>query len=116
MLRATLNIACVLTVFVCAVWAYQENIKTRASIKQLEDVERQIARETNRIEMLRAEWAYLNRPARLERLVAMIGGDPVLTPIADTRFGAISQIELRPVVEPGFVALDLRPRPAGGPS
>ena len=66
--------------------------------------------------MLRAEWAYLNRPDRLEELVAVIGGDPVLTPMADTRFGVIRQIELRPSGEPSYVVLILRADPDGNPS
>ena len=116
MLRALLTIVCFLAVFVSAVWAYQENIKTRASIKRLDDLNRRISFETDRLAMLRAEWAYLNRPDRLEELVAVIGGDPVLTPMADTRFGVIRQIDLRPSGEPSYVVLKLRAGPAGRPS
>lgn len=116
MLRAFFTIMCFLAVFVSAVWAYQENIKTRASIKHLELLKRQITLETDRLAMLRAEWAYLNRPDRLEKLVAVIGDGPVLTPMADTRFGVIRQIELRPSGEPSYVVLTLRAGPAGHPS
>ena len=116
MLRAFVTAACFLAVFVTAVWAYRENIRTRADIKRLDTLKREISLETNRLALLRAEWAYLNRPDRLEKLVAMIGGDTALTPMADTRFGVIRQIELKPSGEPTYVALILRPSPAGRPS
>ncbi|MCY3875753.1 MAG: cell division protein FtsL [Rhodobacteraceae bacterium] len=116
MLRAFVTAACFLAVFVTAVWAYRENIKTRADIKRLDTLKREISLETNRLALLRAEWAYLNRPNRLDKLAAMVGGDTALTPMADTRFGDIRQVEMKPSGEPTYVALILQPGAAGRPS
>ncbi len=116
MLRAFVTAACFLAVFITAVWAYRENIRTRADIKRLGTLEREISLETDRLAFLRAEWAYLNRPDRLENLGAMVGGDTALTPMADTRFGDIRQVEMKPSGEPTYVALIMRPGPAGRPS
>ena len=45
------------------------NYETRAKKKQLSEINRKINFTVNRIELLRAEWAFLNSPERLSKLV-----------------------------------------------
>ena len=45
------------------------NYETRAKKKQLIEINRKINFTLNRIELLRAEWAFLNSPERLSKLV-----------------------------------------------
>ena len=45
------------------------NYENRAKKKQLIEINRKINFTLNRIELLRAEWAYLNSPERLSKLV-----------------------------------------------
>ena len=45
------------------------NYETRAKKKQLSEINRKINFTLNRIELLRAEWAFLNSPERLSKLV-----------------------------------------------
>ncbi len=49
-------------------WAYKINYDTRAATRYVNDLKKEIAAEAEKIEMARAEWAYLNRPERLMRL------------------------------------------------
>lgn len=53
---------------VSAYWAYNVNYTTRAAERRVAVLNEQIGAETDKIDMLRAEWAYLNRPERLMRL------------------------------------------------
>ena len=64
-LLTILFIFCVIS----AIWAYQMNYETRAKKKQILEVTKKINFTLNRIELLRAEWAFLNSPERLSKLV-----------------------------------------------
>lgn len=59
----------VLAVMGLAFWAYRENYATQASIGEMSQVRREIAALRDELGILRAEWAYLNRPDRLRELV-----------------------------------------------
>ena len=64
-LTSILFVFCVIS----AIWAYQMNYETRAKKKQILEVTKKINFTLNRIELLRAEWAFLNSPERLSKLV-----------------------------------------------
>lgn len=49
---------------------YQTSYEVQEQADRLASLNRQIVAEQDAIQVLRAEWAYLNDPARLERLVA----------------------------------------------
>lgn len=49
---------------------YQTSYRVQEQADELANLNRQIVAEQEAIQVLRAEWAYLNDPARLERLVA----------------------------------------------
>ena len=51
-----------------ATWTYKVNYATRDAERRVAKLERQIAEEAELIEVLKSEWAYLNRPERLLRL------------------------------------------------
>lgn len=48
-----------------AMWSYRVNYATRDVMRHVASLERQIADERQTMAVLRAEWAYLNRPDRL---------------------------------------------------
>ncbi len=52
-------------------WAYQQNYETRKALKESQQVTQSIHEARERLNMLKAEWHYLNRPSRLKRLVNM---------------------------------------------
>ena len=96
MIRALWTVACGTGVIAAACWAYQENDRTRTSTSRLNELREMIGAEHERLEVLNVEWAYLNRPDRLRDLVDLNFFDLWLVPVAHTRFGMISQVELMP--------------------
>ena len=75
-----------------AFWAYQENYKTQAAIKEVRGLHAQIGAAHERLGMLRAEWAYLNRPDRLADLADLNFDRLGLLPLMPDAFGAVDQI------------------------
>ncbi|RJL18318.1 cell division protein FtsL [Paracoccus siganidrum] len=68
-MRTLTFLGCILVVMGLAFWAYRENYRTQASISEMAQVQREIALLRDDLGVLRAEWSYLNRPARLRELV-----------------------------------------------
>ncbi|SEO24350.1 hypothetical protein SAMN04489859_105110 [Paracoccus alcaliphilus] len=68
-MRTLIWLGCILTVMGLAFWAYRENYRTQAAISEMSQIRREIALMRDDLGVLRAEWAYLNRPTRLRELV-----------------------------------------------
>ena len=64
-MRPVLYLVAVLTVMALAFWAYRENYRTQAQIDRMQATQNEIAGLRDDLGVLRAEWAYLNRPDRL---------------------------------------------------
>ena len=63
-LTSILFVFCVIS----AIWAYQMNYETRHKKKQIIEINKKIKSTLNRIDLLNAEWAFLNSPERLSKL------------------------------------------------
>ncbi len=63
-----LNGFLVVTVIGCAFVLYSLEHASRQNERQIAKYKRQIAEEQENIKLLNAEWSYLNKPERLERL------------------------------------------------
>jgi hypothetical protein len=68
-MRSLTYLACVLAVMGLAFWAYRENYRTQAAMNHMSQIQREMAGLREDLGVLRAEWAYLNRPERLKDLV-----------------------------------------------
>jgi hypothetical protein len=68
-MRPLTYLACTLLVMALAFWAYRENYRTQAALGEMKQIQREIAGLREDLGVLRAEWAYLNRPERLRELV-----------------------------------------------
>ena len=77
-------------------WAYQQNHRTRAALDRAETLQDEIAAQRGDLVMLRAEWAYLNRPDRLKRLAAMNFEDLRLVPLSAAHFARPDRIPYPP--------------------
>lgn len=75
-----------------AFWAYQENIKTKNVIAHTEKLQKKIGMTRARLSILRAEWAYLNRPDRLIELVDLNFSRLHLVPLRATNFLEVDEI------------------------
>ncbi|MGR3636143.1 MAG: cell division protein FtsL [Shimia sp.] len=91
-MRTIMFIATVIAVIAVSVWAYQENYRTQRMISETETLERQIGNAQARLAVLRAEWAYLNRPDRLRDLAEINYDDLQLLPLRPDQFGIVEQV------------------------
>ncbi len=79
-------------VIALSVWAYQENYRTQAMIGETERLQREIGESRARLAVLKAEWAYLNRPDRLRDLTEINYNDLQLLPLRPEQFGQVQQV------------------------
>ncbi len=90
---ACLYVLAALAVMGLAFWAYQENYKTQAGHREVREPARaRSASAHERLSVLRAEWAYLNRPDRLADLADLNFDRLGLLPLMPDAFGAVDQI------------------------
>lgn len=82
----------VIAVMGMAFWAYRENYRTQTRIGEMSRVRAEISDLRERLGLLRAEWAYLNRPERLRELVDLNFDRLLLVPLTPEQFVAIPQI------------------------
>lgn len=82
----------IIAVMGLAFWAYSENYKTQHALGEVDDLQARIGhlRETRSI--LKAEWAYLNRPDRLRDLASLNFKALGLVPLSPAQFGRVEQI------------------------
>ncbi len=85
-----------LAIIALAFWAYSENYETQKSLRHVRDLQRQIASEHETLAILKAEWAYLNRPERLRELAFMNFDALELLPLAPEHFAGASEIPYPP--------------------
>ena len=79
-------------VITLAYWAYQENVKTQMAIKKSEEFQTEIGKARAKLSVLKAEWAYLNRPERLIHLTNLGFDQLKLAPLRATNFGEFSRL------------------------
>lgn len=110
-MRSLTYLACVLVVMGLAFWAYRENYATQAAMGQMAQVQRQTADLREELGVLRAEWAFLNRPDRLRQLVDLNFDRLQLVPVETGQSLAIDQIDYPkpPPPPPPLPVLDLLP-------
>jgi hypothetical protein len=100
-MKTLLYMICGAVVISMAYWAYKENYRTQDSLRRVASLQQQIAAEREAISVLKAEWAYLNRPDRLRELVDMNYEELGLLPLMPGHFAEVElvsypQVEILP--------------------
>ncbi|NOX40711.1 MAG: cell division protein FtsL [Alphaproteobacteria bacterium] len=91
-MRSILYFFAAVTIVGLAYWAYNENYETQAAIGRVDDLQQQIGTMQENLGVLKAEWAYLNRPDRLRELTDLNFDALRLMPLAPESFGAVEQV------------------------
>ena len=95
-MRSVLYILTTLAVIGLAFWAYRETYATQESLAETEDLHRDMRRAHARLAVLKAEWAYLNRPDRLRDLAEINFDRLGLLPLQPYQFGKVDQVAYPP--------------------
>ena len=85
-----------LAVLGLAFWAYTQNYATQALLKETQSVRAEMTDLRERLAVLRAEWAYLNRPERLRDLANLNFDRLKLFPLAPEQFGRVDEVAYPP--------------------
>jgi hypothetical protein len=91
-MKSLLYVMAALVVIGLAFWAYHENYKTQEAMGRAEVLQHDIGQARERLAMLQAEWAYLNRPDRLRALAEMNFDTLGLLPLSPEQFGRVDQV------------------------
>lgn len=75
-----------------AYWAYNESNATREALRKVRELQRDIGAERETLSVLKAEWAYLNRPERLRELSDLNFDMLQLMPLGPEHFGNVDQV------------------------
>ena len=104
-MRAILYVLTSLAVIGIAFWAYRENYATQQSLSEADKLHANIRAAHSRLAVLRAEWAYQNRPDRLRDLAELNFERLGLLPLHPDQFGQVDQVTyplkpLLPIINP----------------
>ncbi|WP_135503570.1 cell division protein FtsL [Roseovarius aestuariivivens] len=91
-MRSVLYVLSAIMVIGLAFWAYRENYQTQEAQARSVSLQSQISEARQRLRVLNAEWAYLNRPDRLRDLAEINFDSLGLLPLQPYQFGRIDQI------------------------
>ena len=104
-MRSLFFVLSAMAVMGLAFWVYQENHRTREALAETQDLQSEIGQMRETLGVLRAEWAYLNRPDRLRELADLNFERLGLLPLRAEQFGRADQIAYAedpdlPIVDP----------------
>lgn len=95
--------------FLLAYGVYHGGAMARAEEAQLKRIERQIAQEQAKIKVLKADWALLTKPERLQELAHR---HLALAPVAAAQFTQLASLPMRGSPQPALTLQDVPKRPA----
>ncbi len=117
-MRGVAFVLTTLVVFGLAFWAYGENYATQQVLKNTQRQQHKIGAAQVRLGVLKAEWAYLNRPDRLLELSDINYERLQLLPLRPNQFGRVDEVTfppplLLPITDPVDVSTMNNDNPTG---
>lgn len=91
-MRSLFYVLSALAVMGLAYWAYQENYHTQEASREASRLRREIGSLREALGVLKAEWAYLNRPDRLSELALLNFDRLQLLPLEPSQFGNVATV------------------------
>ena len=95
-MRAILHILTTVAVIALAFWAYRENYATQQALSEADKLHANIRAAHARLAVLKAEWAYQNRPDRLRDLAEINFERLGLLPLHPDQFGRVDEVMYPP--------------------
>lgn len=95
-MRSVIYVLTTLAVVALGFWAYRENYATQTAIREVRALHNELGATHQRLRLLHAEWAYLNRPDRLRELTELNYERLALLPISPDAFGQVHDVALPP--------------------
>ena len=92
MVRFLLFAILIISTFGLGSWAYKINYESRAASQRVKSLEKSILSAKKESKILKAEWAHLNNPDRLRKLVEYYFLELRLIPINPDNFISFSEI------------------------
>ena len=92
MLRFFLFTTLTVATFTLGLWAYKINYESRAAHERVKELEKAILSARKESKILNAEWAHLNSPDRLRKLLEYYFAELKLTPINPDDFISFSEV------------------------
>lgn len=105
-MRAAFHVLSFLAVIAAGFWAYRENYATQTAMREVRTLQREITALRDSLAMMRAEWAYLNRPERLRELVVLNFDALQLLPMEPAQFANPADLAYPPPTIPAIPAPD----------
>ncbi len=91
-MRSVLYTLEAVVVIALAYWAYRENYATQEALRRVDSLQVEIGSTHETLNVLRSEWAYLNRPDRLRALADLNYESLQLMPLAADHFGDVNLV------------------------
>ena len=95
-MRPLLYVLSFLAVLGLGFWAYRENYTTQSALRDVADLQDEIASLHESLAIQRAEWAHLNRPERLRDLAVLNFDRLRLMPMEPHQFGRGTEVAYPP--------------------
>ena len=92
-----INLILFLFVLVGAVWVYQVKHEAKQEEEKIAKLERDIAKEKEALLLLKAEWSYLNRPQRVQKLSERFAAQLGLKEVEPYQIGNVADLPERQV-------------------
>jgi hypothetical protein len=100
MIRRIFNFVLLLAMIIGAAVTYDMKHKAEMAADKVARLQADIAREKDKLAILRAEWSMLTQPSRLQSVIEKYADHFQLQPFSPKQMASIAEIPLRPVPAP----------------